>query len=402
MPDTSAQAVEPKSQFGKITSWIDNQIDSGTLANARAVVFRNGQTVYDHRNGYMNLDAKAPLRDDAIFRIYSMSKPITAVALMILQEEGKLHYEDAVKKFIPSFADMRVFLSGDADNYESEPAKTDITIKHLLTHTSGLTYAFRETGPMRKLYARGQVNFNAAEGTLEDIANRAGDMPLVAQPGTVWNYSIGQDIGGRIVEVASGQPFDVFLRERIFEPLGMVDTGFHVPAEKRDRLVSNFNYAEGKPLEDISAESADRLDHGTVFSGGGGLASTTADYLRFARMLLNNGELDGVRILTPETIGLMTQNHIGGDMPGLGEAEFSGASTAGIGFGLIGAVCIDPSVAELKGSKGNYFWGGAASTYFWVDPAEAMTVVFMTQLMPSSALPTRTELRALVYDAIDA
>lgn len=296
-----------------------------------------------------------------------------------------------------------MYLSGGPDDYKSEPVHKEMTIKHLLTHTGGLIYANQASETIKTLYKRTGVDFSAPYSSLADAVDGIAGLPLVCHPGTGWNYSVSHDVLGRLIEVVSGQSFDQFLRTRIFEPLRMVDTGFQVETANHHRLVNNYGYDENGRLTDISNNSADRfLRGGALLSGGGGLVSTSADYLRFARMMLNSGELDGACLLKPKTVALMTTNHVDGDIPDMGELMHSGYSMAGIGFGLIGAVMLDPGRSVFAGSKGDYCWGGAASTYFWVDPLEDMIVVFLTQLMPSSALPLRQDLRRMVYAALSS
>ncbi|MBT5111381.1 MAG: beta-lactamase family protein, partial [Rhodospirillaceae bacterium] len=379
--------------FKNIDDWAEALVGEGKLAHTQTAIFKSGATIHTHRTGVMDITDNTPLLGDAIFRIYSMTKPVTAVAVMMLVEDGLCAIDDPVANYIPAFANGRVYLSGGPDDYKTEPARGDMTIKHLLTHTGGLIYANQASETIKTLYKRTGVDFSAPHDSFADAVDSIAGLPLVCHPGTGWNYSVSHDVLGRLIEVISGQPFDQFLRMRILEPLRMVDTGFQIEPAKHHRLVKNYGYDENGRLKDISDYSADRfLRGGTLLSGGGGLVSTAADYLRFARMMLNCGELDGARLLKPETVALMTTNHVDGDIPDMGELMHSGYSMAGIGFGLIGAVMLDPARSVFAGSKGDYCWGGAASTYFWIDPLEDMVVVFLTQLMPSSALPLRQDL----------
>jgi CubicO group peptidase (beta-lactamase class C family) len=388
--------------FQAIDDWAEKLVSDRKLAMTQTTIFKSGATIHSHRTGVMDIASGTPLPEDAIFRIYSMTKPVTAVAVMMLVEDGLCAIDDPVAKYIPSFANGRVYLSGDADNYESEPARRDITIKHLLTHTGGLIYANQASPTIAELYKRTGVVFFEPHDSFADAVDAIAGLPLVSHPGDEWHYSVSHDILGRLIEVLSGQTFDKFLQTRIFDPLGMVDTGFQIAPKNHHRLAANYGYDKVTgDLKDISDFSADRfLNGGALLSGGGGLVSTSADYLRFARMMLNGGELDGARLLKPETVATMTTNHVDGDLPNMGELMHSGANMTGIGFGLIGAVMVDPAIAAFAGSKGDYCWGGAASTYFWIDPSEDMIVIFLTQLMPSSANPLRQDLRRLVYDAI--
>ena len=388
--------------FQAIDDWAETLVSEQKLAMTQTTIFKSGTTIHTHRTGVTDITGDTPLPEDAIFRIYSMTKPVTAVAVMMLVEEGLCAINDPVATYIPSFANGRVYLSGDADDYESEPARSDITIKHLLTHTGGLIYANQAAPTIATLYKRTNVDFSAPHDSFSSAVDSIAGLPLVSHPGDEWHYSVSHDILGRPVEVLTGQPFDEFLQTRIFDPLGMVDSGFQITPENHHRLVANYGYDKiTGDLKDISNYSASRFfNGGTLLSGGGGLVSTSADYLRFARMMLNCGELDGARLLKPETVATMTTNQLKNDLPDSGELIHSGANMTGIGFGLIGAVMVDPASAAFAGSKGDYCWGGAASTYFWIDPSEAMIVIFLTQLMPSSAMPLRQDLRRMVYNAI--
>jgi len=393
--------AEGDTQFRRLDAWIESMIADGKMANAQTTVFKSGATIHSHRAGVMDIAGDEPLREDAIFRIYSMTKPVTAVAMMTLVEDGTCDLDDPLAKFIPAFAETQVYHSGDIDDYKAEPPKTPFTIRHLLTHTGGLTYANQQVEPVATLYRNGKVDFSAARDDFAAAVDTVAGLPLIFHPGERWHYSISHDVMGRLIELISGQSFDRYLRERIFEPLRMLDTGFRIPAENHHRLPAIYGYDKQGQLKDISNYSADRfLRGGTLLSGGGGLVSTTADYLRFARMLLHRGELDDARILREETVSHMTRNELDGDLPSMGALEDGGDSMAGIGFGLIGAIMLDPAQSVFSGSTGDFCWGGAASTYFWVDPKEDMAVVFMTQLMPPRALPTRREVRRHVYDAL--
>ena len=343
------------------------------------------------------------MREDAIFRIFSMTKPITGVAMLILYEEGRYLLTDPVAGFLPEFGAMEVYAPGAAPGPgpavgESEPARP-MTIQHLLTHTSGLVYNANEEG-LPGIYRRSEI-WSAA--TLEEFTRRVAELPLDCEPGSEWNYGVSMDVLGRLVEVLSGQPFDRFLEERIFEPLGMVDTAFYVPEEKLSRLAASYGATAGKGLERRDPNGLGFRDPGTVPYGGHGLVSTAADYLRFAQMLVNGGELDGFRVLGRKTVELMMSDHLG---PQLGAAPLDGfdpwlpGSPAGFGFGLSGAVLRSAALAAVPGSVGDFSWGGAASTYFWVDPEEELVGLFLTQLAPSDTYPLRALMRVLTYQAI--
>jgi CubicO group peptidase (beta-lactamase class C family) len=342
------------------------------------------------------------VRPDTIYRIYSMTKPLTSTAIMMLYEEGRFQLDDPISRFIPAFANPRVCVGGSRGKLETIPAEREITFRDLLSHTSGLTYGFMESTPVDALYrAKDGVDFQTATTSLRQIVDKLATFPLIAQPGKAWNYSVSTDVLGCLVEVISGQPFEKFLVEKVARPLGMIDTDFHVPQAKHDRFAANYQPSPDGKLALIDDPAKSRyLQPRTVNSGGGGLVSTASDYLRFCKFMLNKGELEGVRLLGKKTVELMTMNHLGGDMADMGMPRFSESPYYGIGFGLGFSVMIDPAKAQILGTKGEYAWGGAASTAFWCDPAEDMAVVMLTQLMPSSTYPIRRELRVLAYQAI--
>lgn len=388
-------------RLARIDDWANELVASGKLAGLTALVARRGETAYFKCFGLADIARAEPMTEDTIFRIYSMTKPLTSVAIMMLYEQGKFQLDDPITRFLPCFANMRVATGGTRAKLETEPAKRDITFRDLLNHTSGLTYGFMESSLVDEQYRSQNIDFQMATTSLADVVTRAAALPLIAQPGEAWNYSIATDVLGYLVEIISGQPFETFLAEKIITPLGMVDTGFHVPTEKLPRLAANYaRGADGQPKLIDDPQTSRYGKPRMVHSGGGGLVSTNADYLRFCQFMLNKGVLDGVRLLGRKTVELMTSNHLRGDMAAMGQPRFSESSYAGIGFGLGFSVMLDPAHAQILGSPGEYAWGGAASTAFWIDPQEEMIVIFMTQLMPSSTYPIRRELRVLTYQAI--
>jgi CubicO group peptidase (beta-lactamase class C family) len=342
------------------------------------------------------------MRPDTLFRIYSMTKPLTSTAIMTLYEEGRFQLDDPISRFVPAFKNPRVYRGGSRGKFDTVPAEREITFRDLLTHTSGLTYGFMEANPVDALYrSKDGVDFQTAETSLKQAVEKLATFPLIAQPGKAWNYSVSTDVLGYLVEAISGQPFENYLVEKVCKPLGMVDTDFFVPHDKHDRLAANYQRGPDGKLELIDDPAKSRyLKPRSVNSGGGGLVSTASDYLRFCRFMLNKGELDGVRLLGRKTVELMTMNHLNGDMADMGMPRFSESSYYGIGFGLGFAVMIDPAKAHILGSPGEYNWGGLASTAFWCDPREELAVVMLTQLTPSSTYPIRRELRVLSYQAI--
>ena len=387
--------------LARITPWMRRWVDSGKLPGLLIAITRNDRLVWFETCGYRDVETKRAVEPDTIYRIYSMTKPITTVAALMLYEEGCFQLDDPISKFIPAFADTRVFANGDSESFTTAPLARAITVHDLMIHTSGLTYGFQHEHAVDALYRKRRIEFNANVGPLAEVVEAAAAQPLVFQPGTRWNYSVSTDVLGRLVEIWSGVSLDTFFDDRIFGPLGMRDTGFHVPPGQRDRLASNYVQADdGRlALADPAAESR-FLEPAVTLSGGGGLVSTAADYLRFMRMLRGRGTLEGTRILGRKSVELMTMNHLPGDLADMGRPRFAEMPFAGIGFGLGVSVLLDPAKARILGSPGEYAWGGMASTAFWVDPAEDLTVLLLTQLMPSSAYPIRRELRVLTYQAL--
>ena len=387
--------------LARITQWMRRWVDSGKLPGLLVAIVRNDRLAWFETCGYRDVETKRAVEPDTIYRIYSMTKPITTVAALMLYEEGCFQLDDPVAKFIPAFADTRVFAGGDADSFTTEPLVRPVTVHDLMIHTSGLTYGFQHEHAVDALYRKRQVEFNANIGPLAGVVEAAAAQPLVFQPGTRWNYSVSTDVLGRLVEIWSGVPLDTFFDERILRPLDMRDTGFHVPEGQGDRLASSYIQADdgGLALVDPAGESR-FLEPAVTLSGGGGLVSTAADYLRFVRMLRGHGTLEGARILGRKSVELMTTNHLPGDLADMGRPRFAEMPFAGIGFGLGVSVLLDPAKARILGSPGEYAWGGMASTAFWADPAEDMIVLLLTQLMPSSAYRIRRELRVLTYQAL--
>jgi CubicO group peptidase (beta-lactamase class C family) len=387
-------------RLARIDAWRERLVADGKLAGATTLVFRRGGVAHLGCSGMADLARGVPMRAETIHRIYSMTKPLTSVAILMLYEEGRFQLDDPITRFLPAFANQRVCTGGARGKLETVPAQRDITFRDLLTHTSGLTYGFMESTLVDALYRERGIDFQTAETSLAELVDQVATLPLIAQPGAEWNYSIATDVLGRLVEVVSGQPFAEFLQERLIGPLGMVDTGFQVPDGQGARLAANYGRAEGA-LKLIDDPATSRyLRPRRVHSGGGGLVSTAADYLRFCRMLLGKGVLEGRRYLGRKTVELMMSNHLRGDMAAMGQPRWSESTMEGIGFGLGFSVMLDPARAQILGTPGECAWGGAASTAFWVDPAEEMAVILLTQLMPSSTWPLRRELRVLSYQAV--
>ncbi|MCY3833269.1 MAG: serine hydrolase [Chloroflexi bacterium] len=411
-------------RLSRIAAHFDRYVDAGKIPGYLVLVARRGKAVYLHRYGQRDVEAGTPVEEDTIFRIYSMTKPITSVGLLMLYERGLLHLDDPASKFIPGFERLEVFESGDAQNYQTVPAKREISIRDLLTHTSGLTYGHLHAHPIDAMYR--ERDLLGERMTLADFARQLAELPLLFSPGTRWNYSVATDVLGHIIEVITGRSLARFFSDEILAPLGMSDTGFSVAADRVARFAANYE-RDGASFRLIDSPGASAyLKEPTLCSGGGGLVSTASDYLRFSQMLLNKGELNGARILGRKTVELMTCNHLPGncDLSSMGYILQSDDRAAGVGmglgarhnlrrgglraetrhdgvgFGLGGYVLLDPAAAQILSSPGEFGWGGAASTTFWIDPQEEMTAIFLTQLMPSSSYSIRRELRVLANQAI--
>jgi CubicO group peptidase (beta-lactamase class C family) len=392
-------------RLDRIDAWVQRYIDEGRIAGMQVLVTRHGEVVYDRPFGQRDIERRLPTEEDTLYRIYSMSKPITSVALMMLFEEGGFQLDRPVHRFIPEWANQRVLAGGTYPDLETRAPKRAPTVRDLLSHQAGLSYGgMLDMGsPVDRVYRDLKVAPERHNSTLGEVIPRIGQAPLEYEPGEAWKYSIATDVCGYLVEAISGMPLDRFLRERIFEPLGMVDTGFDVTTEQQPRFAANYRRGADRRLQLVDdPQDSPYLRPATFFSGGGGLVSTMDDYRRFCQMLLNGGELDGTRILGPRTLELMTINHLpdGADLTERARGGFSETTSGGIGFGLGFAVHIDQSRSAQSASEGIYYWGGAASTGFWVDPLEDLACVFMTQLMPSSTYDFPRQLRSLVYSAI--
>ena len=388
-------------RLGRIEPWMRQQVEGGRLAGLEVMINRRGSTVFHHCSGKRDLARGTAVTPDTIYRIYSMTKAMTSVAIMMLYEEGRFQLDDPISRFVPAFSNMRVFTGGGYGATMTEPAQRDITFRDLLTHTSGLTYGFMQATPVDAAYRAKGIELPGTEKSLAEMMDLLATQPLIAQPGAEWNYSLSTDVLGHLVAVISGTPFDQFLRERVITPLGMTDTDFHVPAGKVARFAANYTRGEdGKPKLIDDPEKSRYLTPPKAPSGGGGLVSTARDYMRFCQMLLGKGALGSTRLLGRKTVELMTMNHLNGDMAAMGQPRFSEANYHGIGFGLGFSVMLDPAKAQIAGTPGECAWGGMASTAFWFDPVEELAVVMMTQLVPSSTYPIRRELRVLTYQAI--
>jgi len=393
-----------KARLARIDRFIaEKYVDTGRMPCAQVLVARGGELVHQSVLGRRDVERDVALTDDTVFRLYSMTKPVASVALMTLVEEGRIALDDPVAKHIPEWANLGVFSAGVNPNFMTTPPARPMQVVDLLRHTSGLTYDFQSRTNVDAAYREHKLANMHGDDDLEGMIQRLAKLPLEFSPGEAWNYSVATDVVGYLVQKIAGQPLDAVLKERIFDPLGMTETGFHVRDDQAARFAACYNAAPGGRLKLQDDPTKSRyLAPPKLLSGGGGLVGTAADYLKFATMLTNGGELDGARILAPKTLKLMTSNHLPGgqDLTQLSRSLFSESTNAGVGFGLGFAVVFDAPQTLIPCSNGEFYWGGAASTAFWCDPLEDISAVFMTQLLPSSTYPIRRELRTLVYSAL--
>ena len=432
----ASQAGMSYERLEKIAPTLSEHIKEGRFPGFITAVARKGRVVHFETQGFSDIEKQIPLQKDSLFRIYSMSKPITGVALMILIEEGKIRLNDPVSLYIPEFAETKVMVMNQDGSFTTEKLDREITIRDLATHTSGIAYSFTANDALQAIYEKEKLspyffidNLDTAKigdsvvikseksfpnicAFSEGLASKA---PLMHQPGEKYTYSMGMDVLGCVIERAAGKTFDIFLQERIFGPIGMKDTSFFVPESKKDRFTSLYAYPgdlrelipgmEGKIPEDLLMIKIDDRSYSRylvmacVFDGGSGLVSTTEDYLKFAQMLLNGGKLDDVRILSRKSVELLSSNHLRKEVLNRTGSD-DDYVTEGIGFGITVGVITDTGLTGQYGSNGMYFWGGAASTIFWIDPAEELVAVAMTQLL-ASPWPLRETFSALVYQSID-
>jgi CubicO group peptidase (beta-lactamase class C family) len=407
----SPEAVGCSSErLARIAPVMQSYVDQRGFAGISTMLARRGRVVHFEQVGWQDRESHTPLSSDTIFRIYSMTKPIVCVALMTLYEEGRFQLSDPVAKFLPAFGTVRVHTGTTLSDAREVDLIRPITLRDLFTHTSGLTYNFLEDSPVSELYRQAGL-LSDAERTLEALIGELARLPLAYQPGTKWHYSMAIDVIGHLVEVISGQPLQHYLSERLLAPLGMTDTGFAVPPDKHDRIATMYGLPDiainsfSSIYEAWTAGFNQRIDvaatHPTINTssfarGGHGLFSTAGDYMRFAQMLLNRGELDGARILAPKIADLMHMNHL---PQALLPYEIAGEPSAGYGFGLGSRVLLNVAESGLPGSVGEFGWGGAAKTYYWVDPKEELIGVLMTQYMVGFDIPEK-DFQVLAYQAL--
>jgi len=393
-------------RLARIKPWMQRYVDARRYPGASVLIAQGGQEVFYHDCGLRDIEARQPWSRDTLARIYSMTKPVTSAALMMLVERGLVHLDAPVSDFVPGFGDARCLIPGASDLAQTEPCAPP-SLHQILTHTSGLSYSFN-TGPVPEAMRDGKLDFGPGARRLADVADAVARLPLAFRPGTRWEYSVGIDIIGRVVEVITGQDLGQFVVDELLDPLGMSETRFAVPRTARERFAALYTPLAGDSF-DLNAraqgdETLRQADGATdspfldsrMQSGGGGLVGTIDDYMKFAEML----RAGGAGLLSPATLAFMMRNHLAGDIASMGPDSFAEQPMEGMGFGIGGAVVLDPARARVPGSVGDYSWGGMASTFFWVDRAQDLCVVFFTQLSPSSSYPSRSELKALVQGAL--
>ena len=399
-----AAAGMDRRQLDRIGEHLEKQyVARNRIPGCLTVVQRGEQLAYTHLAGERDRERSLPMTRDTLFRIYSMTKPITSIAIMMLWERGMLTLDDPVHRYIPEWKDLRVRTGGSWPDFETRPVERPMRVRDLLCHTSGLTYDFMYASNIDRAYRRQRIARPQPGYTLRDMVEQLAQLPLEFSPGDAWNYSVSTDVLGYLVEVISGEPFPAFLQREIFDPLKMVDTGFGPREDQLERFAACYIRDSKKQLVCQDDPQASSYAGRSFFSGGGGLLSTAADYLRFCRMLANGGSLDGARIVGRRTLELMVANHLPGgqDLASLSVSGFSETHNEGVGFGLGFARKIDPVRNGYPAPVGSFYWGGLASTLFWVDPSEELIVLFLTQLIPSSTFNFRGQLEAMIYAALD-
>lgn len=378
-------------------------VEPGKLPFAMTLVARRGEVAHFGFSGQMDEARGKAVEADSLFRIYSMTKPLTSALFMMLVEEGKVALDDPVHRYIPAWKGLGVYAGGLTEGFRTTPTTRPMLVVDLLRHTSGLTYGFQQRTNVDAAYRKRKIGEIEKAGSLDSMIEDLAAIPLEFSPGRFWNYSVATDVLGYLIGKIEGKPFETVMKERLLDPLGMTDTGFHVAESERARLAACYAVTtRGQRVLQDAPERSPYLAPPSFVSGGGGLVSTASDYLKFCQMMLNKGELGGARFLSPKTVALMTANHLPGgkDLTELSVSLFGEAAYAGVGFGLGFSVTVDPAKTLIPGTAGEYAWGGAASTAFWIDPKEKLIVIFMTQLLPSSHYPIRRELRTLAYSAI--
>lgn len=399
-----------KSKLNRVSDWMQRYIDECCFAGSSVLIHQGGKEVYFHAAGLRDVANGLAFERDTVARIYSMTKPITSVVLMMLVERGLLHLDAPLSRYIPEFSECRALVPDASDISQTEPCPVP-TIHQLLTHTSGLSYPFNP-GVLGKEMSKLDLMFKADQGPLSEICKTLAGCPLAFQPGQRWEYSVGIDVVGRVIDVITGKTLDQAFQEMILGPLGMDETAFSVPKHALDRFSALYTPLSGDAMDLNGAQTGgdtlrcvDQTDgsiflNASTFSGGGGLVGTIDDYMKFTEMLRGGGALGDTRILSQSTTDFIMRNHLAGDIADMGPQSFAEQPMDGMGFGIGGAVVRDPARARSPGSVGDFSWGGMASTFFWVDPVHDISVVFFTQLSPSSSYPARPELKAILHGAL--
>lgn len=397
-------------RIARIKPWMQRYVDERKFAGSSVLVARGGTEVFFNAEGQRSVEKALPFERDTVARIYSMTKPITSVAIMVLVERGLFHLDAPVSAFLPAYSKMSALIP-DAERIDQVRRCATPTLHQLMTHTSGLSYPFNPGVLPQEMDAQ-KILFGPGQGVLADMADQLAALPLAFKPGSRWEYSVGIDILGRVVEVVSGKTLAAFFADEILGPLGMTQTAFAVPEGTGDRFASLYTPLAGNAMDLNAAQTGGEtlrmtdqagkspFETSKMHSGGGGLVGTIDDYMAFVEMLRNGGTCDGGRLLSPRTLEFMMRNHLPGDIASMGPKSFAEQPMEGMGFGLGGAVVLDPGRVRFPGSVGDFAWGGMASTYFWMDRKQDLSVVLFTQLSPSSSYPARSELKALVHGAL--
>lgn len=400
------------SRLDRINELTAGYINRGDVPGTVTLVARRGEIAHFQTSGLMSFETEKPMVEDGIFRIYSMTKPVTSVAAMILYERGYFQLNTPVSKFIPEFKNLQVYESGTVDDYKTVKPGREMNVGDLLKHTSGLTYEFLDRTVVGQIYQRNQISIYSQNHTLQDFVQKIAQLPLLFSPGANWNYSISTEVLGYVIEVISGKTLDVFIKEEIMDPLGMVDTHFFLPTDKQDRLTTQYIHKSRMPEEVTQQNPTAKLfptndkkvgllaQSVDLVKGGQGLFSTASDYLKFATMLLNQGRIGHDFLLSPKTVQLMTTNHLDGDLQSCCVHKIGSTTPAGVGFGLGFSVMMDPTKAGILGTPGEFHWTGGAHTSFFVDPKEDMVAILLTQVFPPGLYNIDKEFRVAVYQSL--
>ncbi len=408
LPMTQRYTVDP-TRMERIKTWMQTYVDERKFSGSCVLVTQGGNQVFCHATGLRDMARGLPFTRDTIARIYSMTKPVTTVAMMMLVERGLIHLDAPICDLLPEFADMQALIPGATAIDQVEPCATP-SLHQLMTHTSGFSYSFNP-GVLARAMNDADPLFHPAKRLLAESVTRLARFPLAFRPGSRWEYSVGIDVVGRMVEILSGKSLARFFADEIFAPLGMVDTGFRAPTDSDrfaalytplsgDAMALNAAQSDGDSLRMVDQAGSSPFESTTMYSGGGGLVGTIDDYLRFTEMLRRGGACEGGRLLSHATLGFMRRNHLPGDIAAMGPTSFAEQPMQGMGFGLGGSVVLNPALTRVPANVGDFSWGGMGSTFFWLDPVQDINLVFFTQLSPSSSYPARAQLKALLHGAL--